>query len=91
MMAERKAKMQDDKEKIEDINEVSGKVTELVNILETEQAQNSKLKAIVFVKDRSVATYLKKILDFMFAKKMNNNNESLTQLFHSSMNNPEGH
>jgi hypothetical protein len=38
MMAERKAKMQDDKEKIEDINEVSGKVTELVNILETEQA-----------------------------------------------------
>jgi hypothetical protein len=38
MMAERKAKIQDDKEKIEDINEVSGKVTELVNILETEQA-----------------------------------------------------
>jgi hypothetical protein len=49
-------------------SEVSGKVTELVNILEREYQANNKLKAIVFVKDRSVATYLKKILDFMFAR-----------------------
>jgi hypothetical protein len=53
---------------LEDRNEVSGKVSQLVRILESEQAKNPKLKAIVFVKDRSVATYLKKILDFMFAR-----------------------
>lgn len=47
-------------------SEVSGKVLQLVNILETEYENNSKLKAIIFVKDRSVATYLKKILDMMF-------------------------
>lgn len=46
--------------------EVSGKVSELVRIMENEYEGNPKLKAIVFVKDRSVATYLKKILDFMF-------------------------
>ena len=37
--------------------------------MEQEYAKNPKLKAIVFVKDRSVATYLKKILDFMFSNK----------------------
>jgi len=51
-----------------DRNEVSGKVSELVRILESEEEGNPKLKAIVFVKDRSVATYLKKILDFMFLR-----------------------
>ncbi len=50
-------------------SEVSGKVSELVRIMETEYERNPKLKAIVFVKDRSVATYLKKILDFMFTNK----------------------
>jgi hypothetical protein len=40
--------------------------------METEYEKNPKLKAIVFVKDRSVATYLKKILDFMFANKQKN-------------------
>lgn len=49
-------------------NEISGKVRQLVKILEREQVSNPKLKAIVFVKDRSVATYLKKILDIMFLK-----------------------
>jgi hypothetical protein len=43
-------------------------VSELVRILESEEEGNPKLKAIVFVKDRSVATYLKKILDFMFLR-----------------------
>ena len=47
-------------------SEISGKVSQLINILVAEYAANSKLKAIVFVKDRSVATYLKKILDYMF-------------------------
>jgi hypothetical protein len=40
--------------------------------METEYEKNPKLKAIVFVKDRSVATYLKKILDFMFSNKQRN-------------------
>ena len=40
--------------------------------METEYEKNPKLKAIVFVKDRSVATYLKKILDFMFSSKQKN-------------------
>lgn len=47
-------------------SDVSDKVYELVNILEIEYQKNTKLKAIIFVKDRSVATYLKKILDMMF-------------------------
>jgi len=40
--------------------------------MEAEYEKNPKLKAIVFVKDRSVATYLKKILDFMFSSKQKN-------------------
>lgn len=89
MVAERRAQIKNEKEQSDEINEVSGKVTELVNIIETEYSKNEKLKAIVFVKDRSVATYLKKILDFMFIKRMNNSSESLMSHFHSSLNNPE--
>jgi hypothetical protein len=46
--------------------EISGKVAKLIRILSKEYENNNKLKAIIFVKDRSVATYLKKILDFVF-------------------------
>jgi hypothetical protein len=58
--------------------------------LESEYAMNPKLKAIVFVKDRSVATYLKKILDFMFARldKQRENNareDNESSLIHSFM------
>ena len=75
-------------------SEVSGKVAELVRIMEQEYSTNPKLKAIVFVKDRSVATYLKKILDFMFSSKskflrteidnpvLAMNNRSLIEEFH---------
>jgi hypothetical protein len=75
---------------IEDRNEVSGKVSQLVRILENEQANNPKLKAIVFVKDRSVATYLKKILDFMFARaELRLSEANLMSMFHESIRNPE--
>ena len=75
---------------VEDRNEVSGKVSQLVRILESEQAKNPKLKAIVFVKDRSVATYLKKILDFMFARaELRLSEANLMSMFHESIRNPE--
>ena len=75
---------------LEDRNEVSGKVSQLVRILESEQANNPKLKAIVFVKDRSVATYLKKILDFMFARAdLRLSEANLMSMFHDSLRNPE--
>ena len=75
---------------LEDRNEVSGKVSQLVRILESEQAKNPKLKAIVFVKDRSVATYLKKILDFMFARaELRLSEANLMSMFHESIRNPE--
>jgi hypothetical protein len=63
--------------------------------MEQEYAKNPKLKAIVFVKDRSVATYLKKILDFMFSNNSRRlrteidnqnfaqNNQSLIEEFHN--------
>jgi len=74
----------------ENKNEVSGKVTQLVRLLEQEQARNPKLKAIVFVKDRSVATYLKKILDFMFARSDQRLSEAtLMSLFHDSLRHPD--
>lgn len=50
-------------------NWVSGKVDKLVDLLYAEYENNKKLKAIIFVKDRSVATYLKKILDDQFRKR----------------------
>ena len=74
----------------EDRNEVSGKVSQLVRIVESEQAKNPKLKAIVFVKDRSVATYLKQILDFMFVRSSKKLNEaSLMSMFHDSIRDPD--
>lgn len=54
---------------------VSGKVYELVNILERQYEMNPNIKAIIFVKDRSVATYLKKILDYVFNKKDRSSSE----------------
>jgi hypothetical protein len=80
----------EDSDGIEDRNEVSGKVSQLVRILESEQAKNPKLKAIVFVKDRSVATYLKKILDFMFARSdLRLSEANLMSMFHDSLRKPE--
>ena len=49
-------------------SDTSGKIYKLMKILEAEERRNPRLKAIIFVKDRSVATYLKKILDFMFPR-----------------------
>jgi hypothetical protein len=51
-----------------DMKEVSGKVSQLISILSSEYDVNPRLKAIIFVKDRSVATYLKKILDYELAR-----------------------
>lgn len=50
------------------MKEVSGKVSQLISILSSEYDLNPRLKAIIFVKDRSVATYLKKILDYELAR-----------------------
>ena len=47
---------------------MSGKVKELFKILEQEEKEKRNLKAIIFVKDRSVATYLKKIMDYHVKK-----------------------
>lgn len=48
---------------------VSGKVTKLIEILEDQyHKRGGAMKAIIFVKDRSVAEYLRRILDFYYTK-----------------------
>ena len=41
---------------------VSDKITKLIDILNKSYAKDNKIKTIIFVKDRSVAVYLQKLL-----------------------------
>ncbi|CDW74385.1 cre-dcr-1 protein [Stylonychia lemnae] len=74
---------------------LSGKVNELIRILEKEyesrkqQEQNQNLKAIIFVKDRIVAEYLKRILESRY-NQQNNQSDLSRVLDDKSLNLDDG-
>ena len=62
----------DSKSQLQEENPISNKVAKLVEILQEAYEANPNLKSIIFVKDRSVAVYLKKVLSGSFSQDQKN-------------------